>query len=128
MGIKVQEHKIYIDLTIPLPYRYRGGGLALFRGNGGHTEVLLGLRANNPGRGLWTFPGGKADSHEKLPTAAIREFYEETGARLYGRYITKTGLFSIRNFLFEWDTLIIESTQNISLRNIHQKIVWRDEV
>jgi 8-oxo-dGTP pyrophosphatase MutT (NUDIX family) len=116
MGIKVQGHRIRINLTIPLPYRYRGGGAAVFRINKGRPEVLLGLRANNPGRGLWTFPGGGAEGHEKLSTAAIREFREETGVQLYGRYITKTGLFSIKNVFFEWDTLIIESTQNISIK------------
>jgi 8-oxo-dGTP pyrophosphatase MutT (NUDIX family) len=73
----------------------------------------LGLRANNPGRGLWTFPGGGAEGQEKLSTAAVREFREETGVQLYGRYITKTGLFNIKNILFEWNTLIIESTQTI---------------
>jgi 8-oxo-dGTP pyrophosphatase MutT (NUDIX family) len=88
--------------------------VAVFRINNGHPEVLLGLRANNPGRGLWTFPGGGADGHEKLSTAAVREFREETGVQLYGRYITKTGLFNINNLFFEWNTLIIESTQEIS--------------
>jgi 8-oxo-dGTP pyrophosphatase MutT (NUDIX family) len=84
----------------------------------------LGLRANNPGRGLWTFPGGGAEGQEKLSTAAIREFREETGVQLYGRYITKTGLFDIKNIFFEWNTLIIESTQNISTkypRNVYSK-------
>jgi 8-oxo-dGTP pyrophosphatase MutT (NUDIX family) len=76
---------------------------------------LLGLRANNPGKGLWTFPGGRAEGKEKLSTAAVREFREETGVRLYGRYITRTGLFQIKSPFFEWDTLIIESNQNIDL-------------
>jgi 8-oxo-dGTP pyrophosphatase MutT (NUDIX family) len=95
--------------------------VAVFRINKGHPEVLLGLRANNPGRGLWTFPGGGAEGCERLSTAAVREFREETGVQLYGRYITKTGLFSINNFFFEWNTLIIESTQEISpTRYIHK--------
>jgi len=100
-------------LTIPPPRKYRGGGGAVFRSNGGQPEVLLGLRANNPGRGLWTFPGGGAEGTEKLSTAAVREFREETGVQLYGRYITRTGLFQIKTFFFEWNTLIIESTQEI---------------
>jgi 8-oxo-dGTP pyrophosphatase MutT (NUDIX family) len=87
--------------------------VALFRINKGFPEVLLGLRANNPGRGLWTFPGGGVEGCERLSTAAVREFREETGVQLYGRYITKTGVFNINNFFFEWNTLIIESTQEI---------------
>jgi 8-oxo-dGTP pyrophosphatase MutT (NUDIX family) len=114
MGIKIQGHKIYINLTIPLPYKYRGGGVAVFRIKNAQPEVLLGLRADNPGRGLWTFPGGGAEGCEKLSAAAVREFREETGVQLYGRYITKTGLFNINNPFFEWNTLIIESTQDIS--------------
>jgi 8-oxo-dGTP pyrophosphatase MutT (NUDIX family) len=114
MSIKVQRHKIHINLAIPLPYKYRGGGAAVFRINNGRSEVLLGLRANNPGRGLWTFPGGRAEYKEKLPAAAIREFREETGIQLYGRYITRTGLFQIKSSFFEWNTLIIESTQSIN--------------
>jgi 8-oxo-dGTP pyrophosphatase MutT (NUDIX family) len=102
--------------------------VALFRVNKERPEVLLGLRANNPGRGLWTFPGGGVEGCERLSTAAVREFREETGVQLYGRYITKTGLFSINNFLFEWDTLIIESTQEISSancinKNFHQEFI-----
>jgi 8-oxo-dGTP pyrophosphatase MutT (NUDIX family) len=117
MGISVLGHKLYIDLrlTIPLPQKYRGGGVAVFRINNGQPEVLLGLRAFNPGRGLWTFPGGGAEGREKLSAAAIREFREETGVQLYGRYITRTGIFHIKKFFFEWNTLIIESTQNIDL-------------
>jgi 8-oxo-dGTP pyrophosphatase MutT (NUDIX family) len=87
--------------------------VAVFRINNGQPEVLLGLRANNPGKGLWTFPGGGAEGKEKLSIAAVREFREETGVQLYGRYITRTGLFQIKGPLFEWSTLIIESTQNI---------------
>jgi 8-oxo-dGTP pyrophosphatase MutT (NUDIX family) len=108
-------------LTIPFPYKYRGGGVAVFRISNGLPEVLLGLRANNPGKGLWTFPGGGAEGCERLSAAAVREFREETGVQLYGRYITKTGLFNINNFFFEWNTLIIESTQNISPNKSFQK-------
>ena len=115
MGIKLQGHKIHINLTIPLPYKYRGGGVAVFRNNARRPEVLLGLRANNPGRGLWSFPGGGAEDKEKLATAALREFREETGVQLYRRYITRTGVFSIESPFFEWNTLMIESTQSIDL-------------
>jgi 8-oxo-dGTP pyrophosphatase MutT (NUDIX family) len=88
--------------------------VAVFRINNGLPEVLLGLRANNPGKGLWTFPGGGAEDKERLSTAAIREFREETGVQLYRRYITRAGLFQIKNPFFEWNTLIIESNQSIN--------------
>jgi 8-oxo-dGTP pyrophosphatase MutT (NUDIX family) len=113
MGIKLQGHKIHINLTIPLPYKYRGGGVAVFRTNGNTPEVLLGLRVNNPGRGLWSFPGGGAEYKERLASAALREFREETGVQLYRRYITRTGVFSIKMPFFEWNTLVLESNQNI---------------
>lgn len=90
--------------------------MAVFRINNEQPEVLLGLRASNPGRGRWTFPGGGAEGREKLSKAAVREFQEETGVQLYGRYIAKVGLFNIKNFFFEWSTLIIESAQYISTK------------
>jgi 8-oxo-dGTP pyrophosphatase MutT (NUDIX family) len=113
--VSIQNNKLCVSFSIPIPSKYRGGGVAVFRSNNGHPEVLLGLRANNPGRGLWSFPGGGAEGSEKLTSAGIREFKEETGVQLYGRYITRTGIFKIKMFLFEWDTVIIESTQNIDL-------------
>jgi 8-oxo-dGTP pyrophosphatase MutT (NUDIX family) len=100
-------------LAIPLPYKYRGGGVAVFRKNNGKTEVLLGLRRNNPGKGKWSFPGGEAEGKEKLITAGTREFREETGVQLLGRYITKAGVYRIESFLFDWETQVIETTQNI---------------
>jgi 8-oxo-dGTP pyrophosphatase MutT (NUDIX family) len=101
-----------------LPYKYRGGGVAVFRKNNGKTEVLLGLRLNNPGKGRWSFSGGGAEGKERLITAGIREFREEVGVQLYGRYITKIGVYKIKNPLFEWETQIIETTQNINLKGI----------
>jgi 8-oxo-dGTP pyrophosphatase MutT (NUDIX family) len=114
MGITVSGHKLRINLTIPLPRKYRGGGVAVFRINNVQPEVLLGLRANKPGKGLWTFPGGGADDKEKLSATAVREFREETGVQLYGRYITRAGLFQVSNPFFEWNTLVVESTQSIN--------------
>jgi len=113
--ISVNDHKLHLNITIPLPCKYRGGGTAVFRIKDDKPEVLLGLRANNPGRGLWSFPGGCAEGKEKLSSAAIREFKEETGVQLYGRYVTRSGIFRIRNFLFEWNTVLIETTQDINI-------------
>jgi 8-oxo-dGTP pyrophosphatase MutT (NUDIX family) len=76
------------------------------------------LRLNNPGKGKWSFPGGGAEGKEKLLTAGIREFKEEVGVQLYGRYITKVGVYRIQNPLFDWETQIIETTQDINPKGI----------
>lgn len=52
-----------------------GVGGILLQGDKG----LLVQRANNPGRGRWTIPGGYVDQNEKIETAVVREVFEETG-------------------------------------------------
>lgn len=42
-------------------------------------KVLLVQRANNPGKGAWTIPGGYVDQNEKISDAVAREIREETG-------------------------------------------------
>ena len=42
-------------------------------------RILLTRRAIEPGRGLWTFPGGFVDFGETATDAAVRETLEETG-------------------------------------------------
>jgi ADP-ribose pyrophosphatase YjhB (NUDIX family) len=42
-------------------------------------RILLTRRTIQPGRGLWTFPGGFVDYGETATDAAIRETFEETG-------------------------------------------------
>jgi len=43
------------------------------------NRVLLVERANAPGAGLWTVPGGKLEYNETLVQAVAREVREETG-------------------------------------------------
>jgi len=45
-------------------------------------RVLLTRRSINPGRGLWTFPGGFVDFGESVEDAAVRETFEETGLKV----------------------------------------------
>lgn len=42
-------------------------------------RVLLVQRGTPPGEGLWTVPGGKLESGERLADAVAREVREETG-------------------------------------------------
>jgi 8-oxo-dGTP diphosphatase len=51
------------------------GGLA-YDGDG---RLLLIRRANEPGRGLWSIPGGRVEPGETDIQAVVREMAEETG-------------------------------------------------
>lgn len=45
-----------------------------------HNEkVLLVQRGHNPGKGMWTIPGGYVDQGESIGHAVVREIQEETG-------------------------------------------------
>jgi 8-oxo-dGTP diphosphatase len=51
-------------------------GALIFDSNG---RLLLVLRANDPGRGLWSVPGGRVEPGEADEAAVRREIDEETG-------------------------------------------------
>lgn len=55
-----------------------------------HDKVLLVQRANEPGKGQWSFPGGKLHAGETLKQAAERETLEETGVRVSANSIAHT--------------------------------------
>jgi ADP-ribose pyrophosphatase YjhB (NUDIX family) len=42
-------------------------------------RLLLIRRGREPGRGLWSLPGGRCEPGEDAAAAAVREAYEETG-------------------------------------------------
>jgi len=42
-------------------------------------RLLLIRRANDPGRGLWSLPGGRVETGETDQQAVVREMHEETG-------------------------------------------------
>lgn len=45
-------------------------------------QVLVGLRTNEPARGLWFVPGGRIEKEERLADAFARILAVETGLRL----------------------------------------------
>ena len=44
-----------------------------------NNELLMVRRGNDPGRGLWSLPGGRVEHGEYLADALRREVSEETG-------------------------------------------------
>lgn len=44
-----------------------------------NNKVLLVQRGYNPGKGMWTIPGGYVDQRESIGDAVVREIQEETG-------------------------------------------------
>ncbi len=73
------------------------GGLAY----DGQGRLLLVQRANDPGRGLWSVPGGRVEPGEDDAAALVREMWEETGLRvvpgaLVGR--VQRGRFAIADY------------------------------
>ncbi|WP_141281058.1 NUDIX hydrolase [Pseudonocardia hydrocarbonoxydans] len=57
-----------------------------------HGRLLLVRRANEPGRGRWSVPGGRVEAGEDDAAAVVREMREETGlhvtpGRLIGRVV-----------------------------------------
>jgi 8-oxo-dGTP diphosphatase len=45
-------------------------------------RLLLVERANDPGRGRWSIPGGRVERGETEPEALVREVAEETGLQV----------------------------------------------
>ena len=75
----------------------RSAGILAYRlkevkGNGGQTEFFL-VHPGGPffarkDNGFWTIPKGEYESNETPLDAARREFEEETGVRLSGKFVS----------------------------------------
>jgi 8-oxo-dGTP diphosphatase len=64
-------------------------------------RLLLVQRANEPGRGLWSLPGGRVEPGEDDAAALVREMAEETGLMvqpgdLVGR--VRRGVYEIADY------------------------------
>ena len=57
-------------------------------------KAVILKRAHNPGKGLWTFPGGFVNRGEVVADAAAREAYEESGIEVYVRSLLGVYSFS----------------------------------
>jgi 8-oxo-dGTP diphosphatase len=69
-------------------------------------RLLLVRRANEPGRGLWSVPGGRVEPGEDDHAAVVREMAEETGlvvrpGRLVG--VVERGPYRIADYLCTLD-------------------------
>lgn len=73
----------------------------------GRGRLLLVRRAHDPGRGLWSIPGGRVEVGESDQAAVVREVAEETGlvvsvVRYLGtveRPAPSGGTYEIRDYL-----------------------------
>ncbi|WP_409492776.1 NUDIX hydrolase [Amycolatopsis sp. cmx-11-12] len=66
-----------------------------------HGRILLIRRANEPGRGLWSVPGGRVEPGETDEVAVIREMREETGLDVMpGTYVgnARRGRYDIHDY------------------------------
>ena len=69
-----------------------------------NKRVLLIKRGNEPGKGLWSIPGGVVELGEKLIHAAKRELKEETG--------------------LECEVLGVFHIDQVIIRDEHNRIKW----
>ena len=72
----------------------------------GHGRLLLVLRGHDPGRGLWSVPGGRVEPGEDDETAVRREVSEETALNVtVGRLVgvverpAPGGIYVIHDYL-----------------------------
>lgn len=99
----------------------------------GESLILLCKRAIEPRHGYWTLPAGYMENNETTADAALRETYEEAGAR-----IELNGLFSLLNVahvhqvhMFYRATLLdldyAAGTESLEVRLFSEKeIPWDD--
>jgi 8-oxo-dGTP diphosphatase len=69
-------------------------------------RLLLVRRGTEPGRGLWSVPGGRVEPGETPAAAAVREVEEETGLRVrvegYAGRVERPGLDGVVYVIDDW--------------------------
>ena len=63
-------------------------------------KMLLVRRSQEPGKGLWTNPGGYIEQHEPIEECIIREVYEETGITSKVNGIVALGISLVISIMF----------------------------
>ena len=92
-------------------------------------KAIILRRAHNPGKGLWTFPGGFVDRGEAVGDAAIREVREEAGVivrlgPLLGVY-SFTGMPTV---VIVYLAELVEGTPRAAAESTEIRLVGPDEI
>jgi 8-oxo-dGTP pyrophosphatase MutT (NUDIX family) len=105
-----------INIIVKFIRGYKGAGISLFYVDEiNKVSVFLGKRTRNPGKGKWSFPGGKVEKGESFYDGAVREFKEETGFILSELGNTLTGVVSINAlWFFRWKTYLVKIDKQIN--------------
>jgi ADP-ribose pyrophosphatase YjhB (NUDIX family) len=80
-------------------------------------RLLLVRRGTEPGRGLWSVPGGRVEPGESDAEATAREVLEETGLR---RYLHREALSALERRLDPAQFLRIHRGAIVNLRRVRE--------
>ncbi len=81
--LKVMQHNNQDDSSSNVRlYKHPVVGASAFVQEPVEGRILLVLRANEPGKGLWALPGGVVEYGETVEDAVVREVLEETGIKI----------------------------------------------
>ncbi len=137
MSTKARDKKIFMKLH-DLFYKlmnlkpYKGAGLLLLAQlPNGKKFILLGKRKHNPGKGTWSFPGGKKEINDQnLAHTALRESREEIECKELHSLDPQqlVPLFSYNLIYYEWITygamLHCPSLPEVRIRHEFSELRW----
>lgn len=100
-------------------------------------RLLLVRRANEPGKGKWSLPGGRVEPGESDHSAVCREVFEETGLRvvageLVGRVLRPAprGTYEILDYSCrsnEWDAVAGDDAADVRWVDSETFATWERE-